>query len=94
MILSDLISRRRKALDEFTETEEQRSMRQLEAVVSWLRVDNDTQENELDRLHSLKHKGSCAWIFKKRKIRSWLHVGHEEPIVWMTGKPGAGEHLP
>lgn len=90
---SDVISRRRKALGEFIENEEQRSIREFQAVLSWLRIEDDTQDNELDRLHSLKHRDSCVWMFKKRKVRSWFRVGHEEPIIWLTGKPGAGKYL-
>ncbi|KAJ5704064.1 DNA-directed RNA polymerase II subunit RPB1 [Penicillium malachiteum] len=91
--LSEIIRSRRKVLHEFREDEQRRSTRELQAVLSWLRIKDDKQENELDHLHGLKHKGSCAWIFKKKKTRAWFRSGREHPVVWLTGKPGAGKSV-
>ncbi|KAF9893204.1 hypothetical protein FE257_011627 [Aspergillus nanangensis] len=90
---SEIVSRGRNALVEVRENENQRSIRELQAVLSWIGIEEDTQDNELDRLHSLKHPGSCEWMLKNKKTRSWFRLGHEEPIIWLTGIPGAGKSV-
>ncbi|KAJ0423596.1 nucleoside phosphorylase domain-containing protein [Aspergillus carlsbadensis] len=37
-----------------------------------------------------RYEGSCRWIFANNKMRRWREAGRESPVVWLTGKPGAG----
>ncbi|GIJ89554.1 DNA-directed RNA polymerase II subunit RPB1 [Aspergillus pseudoviridinutans] len=92
-VILQATDRRRKMLEEWTKSEEDRSMSQLQAVYNWLQVKDWEQEDELDRLHSLQHKDSCDWIFQNHKTRSWIRTGSEESVVWLTGKPGAGKSV-
>ncbi|OTA54483.1 hypothetical protein K449DRAFT_469433 [Hypoxylon sp. EC38] len=40
------------------------------------------------------HPGTGKWILKKRLIRTWLDLETEaEPIMWLTGIPGAGKTI-
>ena len=66
---------------------------QFRAALSWLEVSDSEhreQEDELDRQYSLHHAYSCDWIQKNPKARSWMRLGKDELVLWLNGKPGAG----
>jgi hypothetical protein len=89
--ITEAADRRRKVLEEWEKNEEERSVSQFQTIISWLQVEDSEQEDELDRLYSLQHQSSCAWIFKNNKILSWIRLGREESVVWLKGNPGAGK---
>jgi hypothetical protein len=82
---------RKKAIVEMTKREKEISTSQMQAVLSWLQVKDYEQEDELDRLSNYCHPGTCDWILQNRIIRSWMKRGLDQPVIWLKGKPGAGE---
>ncbi|KAH0541368.1 hypothetical protein FGG08_004132 [Glutinoglossum americanum] len=83
---------RSKLLEDTIRKEQERSVTQLRAALSWLEVKDGEQieqEDELDRQYSLHHAHSCDWIQKNSKARSWMRLGEDELVLWLNGKPGA-----
>ena len=81
-------------MEDTTKKEQERSIAQFHAVLSWLEVkdyEQREQEDELDRQYSLHHNHSCDWILKNTKARSWMRLGKDELVLWLNGKPGAGK---
>ena len=81
---------RRRMQDESDKAENERAVRQLQAVLTWLDVRDEEQENELDRLYGLLHEHSCDWVQQHDQARAWMSMGGRQPALWLTGKPGAG----
>ncbi|KAL2852554.1 nucleoside phosphorylase domain-containing protein [Aspergillus pseudodeflectus] len=86
----DMMDRRERRLEEWRKAEQAHTQSRLQSVLAWLDV-KDEQEDELDRLYGLQYEGSCSWVFANNKIRRWREAGRENPLVWLTGKPGAGK---
>jgi hypothetical protein len=85
---------RSKLMEDTVKKEQERSVTQFYAALSWLEVkdyEHIEQEDELDRQSSLHHAHSCDWIQKNPKARLWMRLGKEELVLWLNGKPGAGK---
>ena len=62
----------------------------LHDTIAWLKVADERQDDELDRLLRRKHEGTCEWIFNHALLKAWKDDAHGEPILWLKGIPGAG----
>src|SRR5438046_2692789 len=85
---------RSRLMEDTARKEQERSITQFHAALSWLEVkdyEQIEQEEELDRQFNLHHAHSCDWIQKNPKARSWMRPGKEELVLWLNGKPGAGK---
>ena len=71
---------------------EQQSHVQMAANVHrWLAVVDDDQEEQLHRFSDKRLSGSCDWILATDQVRSWIDDDEIDPVLWMTGIPGAGK---
>ncbi|KAH0560093.1 hypothetical protein GP486_003386 [Trichoglossum hirsutum] len=87
---------RSRLMENTAKKEQERSITQFRAVLSWLEVkdyEQRKQEDELDRQYNLHHDHSCDWILKNSKARSWMRLGTDELVLWLNGKPGAGKSV-
>lgn len=65
---------------------------QLQHSLEWLSNDDKIQEAEKERLSIRRHDQTCEWVTKEPKMKAWLKDDMKQPILWLSGKPGAGEH--
>lgn len=71
-------------------TERERLATQMREAVTWLNATHD-QEDVLAKL-SRKYDGTEGhWALKERTIVSFIDSSRDSPVVWLNGKPGAGE---
>ena len=82
---------RKKVEEELTKAERDRFAFQLQAVLSWLAVEDHLQEDDLSRLHERQYPSTCAWIIQTVQVREWMANPCKRPILWLWGKPGSGE---
>ncbi|KAM4067309.1 DNA repair protein RAD5A [Hirsutella rhossiliensis] len=68
-----------------------RLFRQRSSVISWLDIDQPSQDDDCERLLQDCAKGSCDWMRKTPMIESWLKADTKNPVLWLHGKPGAGK---
>lgn len=81
---------RRKMEEERLKSEKDRTVTQLQAALKWLDIKDEEQEDELERQYEFVHQHSCDWVQRKEPARSWMSLGTTQPVLWLTGKPGAG----
>ncbi len=82
---------RKRCLDELALRENEKSASDLRAVLAWLESSNLNQEDDLDARVNNCHPGSCDWVFQHAKIKAWKSQQRHNQVVWLNGKPGAGE---
>jgi hypothetical protein len=82
-----------KAEEDLRNREKRRSDTYIHDTIAWLNIVTEHQDDELDRLLSKRLKGTCDWIFRNEKMRSWKDYAHGEPVLWVKGIPGAGIFL-
>jgi hypothetical protein len=63
-------------------------------VLLWLRTNESSPEETFDRHCRDSLPDSCDWFVQQDKIRLWQKDGTENALVWVTGKPGAGQLIP
>lgn len=59
---------------------------------AWLNVQQENQDDELDRLLRKRQSGTCDWVFKHPKYVSWATDAHADRVLWVNGIPGAGAY--
>ncbi|KAI1273077.1 hypothetical protein F5Y07DRAFT_391555 [Xylaria sp. FL0933] len=86
---------RQESLVKAKQEEEEQHAHQLQAICSWLRVNNTEQTVIFDQISSepLKHPGTCSWILTQRHIACWLSNQSDNPFVWLQGNPGCGKSV-
>lgn len=83
---------RDKQNEYITQREKQEEAAELASAITWLQINQvHDQEEEVDRLNSRCHPRSCDWIFQLERVRKWMTDDETQPIIWLHGKPGAGE---
>lgn len=73
------------------ESEERRHGMMAREVLGWLSAAEDIQEEHLHKLADERQPGTCNWILDDDQMFSWIEDEREDPILWMTGIPGAGK---
>jgi hypothetical protein len=81
---------REQLKDELEAQEKRKSNTYLHDTIAWLNIATDDQVDELDRLLSKRLMGTCEWISRNEKMKSWKDDAHGEPVLWIKGIPGAG----
>lgn len=71
--------------------EGERRDRQLQDCISWLAIDDRSQEDALERLSQRRQAGTCEWVLKSSQLRTWVENQNAEPVLWLKGIPGAGD---
>lgn len=84
---------RRKIDEEVEKSEQERSSSHLQAVLSWLAVDDRLQEDDLWRLNHRRFPDTCQWLFNAPQYQTWLMSKGKYPILWLWGIPGSGKSL-
>lgn len=82
---------RRRQIEDQEKIERDRRAAQLHYVMTWLRVSGDPQDDKLSRVLDNYLPGSCDWIFDCRETQAWLKDRPSSGVMWLHGKPGAGE---
>ncbi|KIW69456.1 hypothetical protein PV04_05333 [Phialophora macrospora] len=89
----EAIRSRQKIDEEISKAEADRERTHLQAVLTWLCVDDLPQENNLWRLKGKRSDGTCAWIFKTSQYQHWVKNVLKSPWLWLTGIPGSGKSV-
>jgi hypothetical protein len=63
----------------------------LHDSLAWLKMADEQNEDELEKLSDKRQEGTCEWIFSNPLFHSWKDEGHGESILWVQGIPGAGD---
>ncbi len=76
---------------EIEKAERERSASQTKEAVAWFGT-NEGQEDIFAKFSKACDGSDGHWIFEESIIRSWLgQSGRDESVIWLNGKPGAGE---
>ena len=65
----------------------------IKTVLSWLETKGALPQDTLQRHNDTCLPGSCDWFIKHSQTQQWLKDGAQKAPLWLTGKPGAGQHL-
>jgi DNA-binding Lrp family transcriptional regulator len=86
---------REESLDRIRRLDEEHAAKQYKAIMSWLKADEPDQLTIFESISAegFKHPGTCGWISKTPKVRSWLQNRRETPMLWLQGSPGAGKSV-
>ncbi len=76
--------------DEIDKAERERLASQTREAVAWLNA-GEEQENRLTKLLRAYNGTSDHWALKEATVLLWIGQGRDPSIVWLNGKPGAGE---
>ena len=71
--------------------EQQNPAHMVESVFGWLSADEDIQEERLHRISDLRQPETCNWVLEDPQMQQWVADDSGDPIIWMTGIPGAGK---
>jgi hypothetical protein len=77
--------------ERFEKQEKEWKHAKLNAALSWLGFGSHFVDPKLDTLIRDCSPGSCEWLMQHPKIEPWLQDQDPCSIVWLHGKPGAGE---
>jgi hypothetical protein len=83
---------RQNVLEDIERREKDRQVWQMRDTLAWLDLKGqDREQEELFESRSKARKsGTCEWILQNSKVRSWLDVEDQRPLLWLRGKPGSG----
>lgn len=84
-----------ESLNRLAQEEKAKTMMQLQAIVTWLRVDDSDQLLILDGISNegARHPGTCSWILKHKLLKSWLRHDLDLELLWLQGSPGTGKSI-
>jgi len=90
-----LKSWRAESLDQLAKEQKQLTARQLQGVITWLRLDDSDQIVLFDSLTKIgeEHPGTVNWILKKPQLASWLRSTPDTPFLCLQGAPGTGKSV-
>jgi hypothetical protein len=71
------------------------SAKQYESIVSWLKVNDADQLAIIESISSeaAEYQGTCGWILKNKKVRSWADAKPDTPALWLKGSAGTGKSV-
>ncbi|KAK4142687.1 uncharacterized protein C8A04DRAFT_13001 [Dichotomopilus funicola] len=90
-----LKSWRAECLDHLVKDQKQLTVKQLQGVMTWLRLDESDQIVLFDSLDKVgeKNPGTVNWILKKPQVASWLGPTPDTPFLCLQGAPGTGKSI-
>jgi hypothetical protein len=77
-------------LDILEEHETDARIARLRHAVAWLSVEESDQQQGYERSLARRHVTTCKWILSDTLMKQWISDDSNNPILWLTGKPGAG----
>lgn len=91
----DLRSWRDESLDRIRREDQEQAEKEFQAIRAWLRVHRSEQLTMLEALSDQgnKHPGTCDWVYKHDKIRSWLQNSTQTSLLWLSGTAGTGKSV-
>jgi hypothetical protein len=62
-------------------------------VFNWLDLAGRDREQDdlLDNFQETRVPGTCVWVMDHPKVRTWFDEEDPRGVLWLKGKPGAGE---
>lgn len=86
---------REENLTQVQKWHEKQASKQYDSIVTWLKSEESDQLAILDTISSegAKFAGTCSWVLKDSRMRSWLHQKPDSPVLWLQGTPGSGKSV-
>jgi hypothetical protein len=81
---------RTRALEYASKREQESLPLHIQAIMSWLKLEDSLQEDEMDQQLDCCHPATCNWIVHNAKINAWMKQDDHQKVVWLKGKPGSG----
>ncbi|KAK7413801.1 hypothetical protein QQX98_007294 [Neonectria punicea] len=91
----DIRTWREESLDQVRKFEEEQTARQHEFITSWLNIDESDQLAIFDAIlaEGAEYPGTCDWILRNPKVKSWCQSKPDTAILWLQGTPGSGKSV-
>ncbi|KAK6335581.1 hypothetical protein TWF696_002349 [Orbilia brochopaga] len=91
----DLEILRQESLARLAREEQEQSASQLQAISTWLKLDETDQAAIFDKISTegSEYDGTCGWILKNTVVASWLRTQLDTYFVWLQGSPGSGKSV-
>lgn len=91
----DIRTWREESLDQVKRDEERQAAKEFRSILSWLKVDETEQIQIFETIsdEGTKFPGTCSWLLKNEKIKSWLQKKPDPPFLWLQGNPGCGKSV-
>ncbi|KAH6714004.1 hypothetical protein BKA61DRAFT_428897, partial [Leptodontidium sp. MPI-SDFR-AT-0119] len=87
----DIQESQKKSLAILEQSETEARISRLQHSIAWLSVDDKTQEDNYEKISNQRHDETCLWIAKNDQFVSWRRDDGKNPVLWISGKPGAGQ---
>lgn len=86
---------REESLVRTKQLDDKQTAKEAEAIISWLKADEGDQVDLLDALstEAVKFAGTCSWVLKNEKIKTWLQETMEFSSLSLQGNPGSGKSV-
>ncbi len=80
---------------QLAQEQKQQTARQMQGVVTWLRLDDTDQIVVFDFLAKVgeSHPGTVEWVSSKTQVKSWLRNTPDTPFLCLQGAPGTGKSV-
>lgn len=91
----ELESWKTESLERLAREEREQTSRQVQGLITWLRLDDSDQIILQDSLASVSvnSPGTIDWVLKKSEVSAWLRPTPETPFLWLQGGPGTGKSV-
>lgn len=91
----ELRSWKEDSLEKINQLDKEQSAKEFQAILSWLRVNENDQLAIFESVSSQgnKYQGTCSWTHQNSKIRSWLQQKPDTPFLWLSGIAGSGKSV-
>jgi hypothetical protein len=86
----EILQRHKYSLQLIEHNEVSARIARMQHSVTWLSVNDGDQEIHYDRISGRRHDETCEWVMKQSEMQCWRGNGAKDPILWLSGKPGAG----
>ena len=64
---------------------------EMRSLLSRLEGSDDFSVGIFNNILADRHPGTCEWLFRNEKFRTWAAEGSKLPVLWLNGKHGAGK---
>lgn len=84
---------RRKLKEDSEKNDKDRRDEYAREVFNWLDLAGRDREQDdlLDNFQETRVPGTCVWVMDHPKVRTWFDEEDPRGVLWLKGKPGAGE---
>lgn len=93
--VKEILKWREESLARIALEVKEQSAKEFDAIRSWLRVNESDQLTIFESVASQgnNYPGTCEWVLKDAKIRSWMQRTPQNPILWISGTAGSGKSV-